>query len=313
MTHENDEADSLFVGPDPAENKADDAIEADEADEPDQDSEFLSESELHKFAEQEEADAAAALGEKLYADGPNSPAVKKSRRGRPTLEEVKRRKVRDRVRRFRARQITGVQKTWQENLGTLSEEARTQLLSKQQEYDDLMVQVNHCVHGIGYGTGKGMTGENMPLPDQVYSRVKDFISEPNRGLVQFWAPSSAADQLDPEQWEECDDLDFARYGIRTKLVNLFFREFLRHIHSWIESQNPEIDPRVAEEITTLLASLDPPKETKHIPEPPVPFVSEAERERRMQGKQLVEEYRAREVATLEKWKAEQLGQQVQQL
>ena len=99
------------------------------------------------------------------------------------------------------------------------------------------------------------------FPDLVYRDIKEFISRPGCEMVRDWVPCSAAERFTAEDWSDCDDEVFKLFGFKTRIIKLFFREFLRHTTRWIETTNPEwVEPEVAAEMKNLLVAMDPPKE-----------------------------------------------------
>jgi hypothetical protein len=296
--HDNDD---LFVGPDPfiSAATANDLTSSDFSDGDFSDGDFSESGDTSLTSE------VLSEEEQLYANGPNY-SVKKSRRGRgrPTLEESAREKTRLRVQRWRAKQISGIQKKWQENLAALSQEEKAELLKQQDLCSSLLHEMNSAIVAIANNKTNDC--------DLIYQLLTACTRLDGFGLVNFWCPSNeSANNLTADDWEKCDDPDYQAYGLRTRLVRLFFREFLRWANRAMEANPVDVDPAVAEEIKNTLVSMDPPKEIRFVPEP-VNFTPERERQRRITEKEIVEETLAHEKQLLEDWNCRQIREQMGQ-
>jgi hypothetical protein len=225
----------------------------------------------------------------------------KPHRGRPSADDIRRRKQRERTARFRAKQTSGREKQWQQNLAELSPTDRANLLAQQLECGVL----NELMGDVVTAVDKDQFPEDL-FPDLVYLRIQDFLAR--QPLVRWWIPFSLANQLDQRDWAECDDKEFARYGLRVSLVKLFYRLFVCSVWEWAEKNPDSIDPKVHAAITLELAVLNPPKESRFVPEPVV-FQSEKEREQAIATKEMVEAQQARFNSEFIKWKLGQINQE----
>jgi hypothetical protein len=229
------------------------------------------------------------------ASGPDGPAKrKKPGRGRPRLEDVARRKTAERVARWRAKQNNpvGIKKQWQQNLAALGESERLALAAKQEQVADLVDRMNDVVIGVGFGSGTGVAGDTMYFPDLVFQDVHVFLDQPGNELVDSWVPDSVAVALTAQDWHSFDDATYKTFGLRTKIVNLFWRETLANIFIWSDSHQDETEPGVLDQVTKEIASRVPLEMPKYIPEPTV-FIPEKEREEKIRAHEELEDQQQR--------------------
>jgi hypothetical protein len=148
----------------------------------------------------------------------------------------------------------------------------------------------------------------MYFPDLVFQDVRAFLDQPGNELVDSWVPDSTAQALAAEDWHSFDDETYKQFGLRTRIVKLFWRETLANIFLYCDSYQDEMEPGVLDAVTKELASRVPLETPKYIPEPVPAYQSESERDARIAAKEMAEEQNLLFNTQFAKWKLGQIEQ-----
>lgn len=181
-------------------------------------------------------------------------------------------------------------------LTALPEVERQSLLDQQAECLRLVAEMVSCMRDVAKGRIAGLEPVDHPnamaWPDQLYREVKTFVEA--HGLTKNWAPDVIfLTRLESEDFDNFDDQTFVKYGLRTRILDGQFFEFLRYVDRWCQSHTDEADSDIAAEVRALTQSHDnTPSVTQSKPQTYSQLALDRKRDSLSEGEKILADFHA---------------------